>query len=84
MKPKIFVALLCGVFLAYATPALANSPTQSTYGGPGANQVSKLPATSAARTLPFTGIDLSALSLVGVGLLGAGVVLRRRTSHSTD
>jgi len=33
----------------------------------------------AAGELPFTGLDTGLIAIVGAGLLGTGVVLRRRT-----
>ena len=35
--------------------------------------------TVAAQELPFTGLDTGLIALAGAGLLGTGVVLRRRT-----
>ncbi len=39
--------------------------------------------TSESGTLPFTGFQAGFLALVAVALLGFGVVLRRRTRHTT-
>lgn len=37
------------------------------------------PVTNGPGTLPFTGLDLAAFAALGVGLLGAGLVIRRST-----
>jgi hypothetical protein len=84
MRTTVFAVLLCSVMLAIAAPALADSPTQDAYSGTGAGQVSQAQATSSAKTLPFTGIDLGALAVVGVVLFGTGFVLRLRSGPGTD
>jgi hypothetical protein len=84
MKTFLLVALATAM-LAVAAPAVAQSPTQSAYSGTGANQVSSLESTqtTGASTLPFTGLDVGAVSLVAIGLLGTGFALRRRTKSDT-
>lgn len=86
MRRSSFIAVLCCMMLAPAGPALANSPTQSAYSGSGANQITQAGANASpnAQTLPFTGIDLGALSAVGIVLLGTGFILRRRFGQATD
>jgi hypothetical protein len=86
MKTFLLIALATAM-LAVAAPAMAQSPTQGAYSGTGANQVSSLNATSTTQTtsptLPFTGLDLGAVSVVGIALLGTGFVVRRRTKSDT-
>jgi hypothetical protein len=36
---------------------------------------------SSGATLPFTGLEVGLIALVGAGLLAGGVVMYRRTSH---
>jgi hypothetical protein len=83
MKFKMWIAF-CGVMVVLALPALAlaQSPTQSVYGGTGANQVSQV-TQSSQRTLPFTGINLAVVGAVGAVLLGTGFLLRRSSRAST-
>jgi LPXTG-motif cell wall-anchored protein len=40
--------------------------------------------TTAAGALPRTGLDLKPLALIGVGLVAAGLLLRRRPRHGGD
>jgi hypothetical protein len=85
---KTFLVVLCALCLGIAAPAWANSsPTEGAYGGTGANQVSQVQDTTAARsptattsaaTLPFTGIDVGLVAAVAVVLVGSGLILRRR------
>jgi hypothetical protein len=86
MKTILLIALATAM-LAVAAPALAQSPTQGAYSGTGANQVSSLDSTSttttSASTLPFTGLDLGAVSAVGIAMLGTGFLLRRRAKSDT-
>jgi hypothetical protein len=56
----------------FVSPALTPTPAQVT---PSAALPLTAPATS---QLPFTGGDVAGLSVLGAGLLGAGVVLVRR------
>ena len=44
---------------------------------PGNAGVSGDAATSSASELPFTGLDVAAIALIGVGLVGAGFAIRR-------
>jgi hypothetical protein len=63
------LALVFVVALAFAAPAVAASPGQDAYGGTGASQVT-------AGSLPFTGMNLVTLVVVGAVLLGTGIVIR--------
>ncbi len=78
--------------------AFAQTPTGDAYGGlagisqgpaggNGGEQATSPAATTAADTsgeLPFTGLELGVFAIVGAGLLGTGLVLRRtlRTNHT--
>jgi hypothetical protein len=77
------LAVVCGMMLAVAAPALASGPTQGAYAGPGANQISSVQntaeTTSDSGTLPFTGLNLGLVAVVAVALVGAGFGLRRQT-----
>ncbi|MGH2714358.1 MAG: hypothetical protein ACRDM7_10830 [Thermoleophilaceae bacterium] len=81
------VALVSCLVLAIAGSALAQSPTEDAYdnvaaveeitgdsgGGGGPAQTSG----GGGGALPFTGVELGLIALVGVGLLGVGVAVRR-------
>jgi hypothetical protein len=60
--------------LALSASALAQSPSQSAYGGPCASQQT---ACEPSSTLPFTGVDTTLMAGVGLALIGAGLVARR-------
>lgn len=80
----LLVAAIAVMALALPTSALAQNPTDIEYDpaiqlevaggdpGGGGNE-----ATSSASALPFTGLDLAAFAAIGVGLAGAGFVIRR-------
>lgn len=84
---KVMAIALCGILLGSAAPALANSPSGTTYGGTGNNQLSQVQgvsnttSTSAASsgTLPFTGLNVGVLAGVAMLLLASGVALRIKT-----
>lgn len=81
--------VLCSLVaaLALAAPATAqdsfqiSSVTQDQYGDP-ADQFAGggSTPTSSVGSLPFTGLDVALMAGAAVTLLGAGLVIRRRTS----
>jgi hypothetical protein len=96
LKTATILAVICAV-LAVPGTALATSPTQDAYSGvAGVQQSSNQPVAAAAvevgpvsteevessgATLPFTGLEVGLIALVGAALLGGGVVMYRRTGH---
>jgi LPXTG-motif cell wall-anchored protein len=56
-----------------------SSPTTTQQAAPSTQQ-----ATQSSGQLPRTGFDLIPLALVGVALVAAGLVLRRRAAHGRD
>lgn len=81
---KVVIIGLCSILLGVAAaPALANSsPSQGTYGGTAASQLSQVQSvssTTSAGTLPFTGLNVAVVAVVAVALVGSGFVLRMRT-----
>lgn len=96
LKTATILAVICAV-LAVPGTALATSPTQDAYSGvAGVQQSSNQPVDAAAvevgpvsteevessgATLPFTGLEVGVIALVGAVLLGGGVLMYRRTGH---
>lgn len=83
----LLLCVVCSLALASAAPALANSPTQGAYQGPGSNQLSQVqdkPTNSSAsvasgNTLPFTGLSIPMLAVIAVVMVGTGLVLRSKS-----
>jgi hypothetical protein len=83
MVKRLYV-MGCGVlvYLATASVAFAQDPTQSGYGGTGGNiqggvEGGGTGGGSGSGSLPFTGLDLLLLVGAGVLLVAAGLTLRR-------
>jgi hypothetical protein len=78
---RITSLLVCVAFvLALAMPAYAQSPTQDAYAGlAGVEQDSSGGDAASGGSLPFTGLELAVVALVGVGLLGTGIAVHRAT-----
>jgi hypothetical protein len=72
------------MFLVLAGAALAASGSSATdqYGssGPVSDVLQGTAAAPAHATLPFTGLSLIGAVAIGAGLVGLGIVLRRRTA----
>jgi hypothetical protein len=90
---KLTSLLVCMVVvLAMAAPAFAQNATQDAYNGlagaeqGGGGNAGTVADTDTGGSLPFTGLQLALVVGAGVGLLGAGVAMRRashlRESHS--
>jgi hypothetical protein len=88
---KRFATMLVGLALILApSSAIAQGTSEcQTYGSETCNIATSnsnsdaTATTSAGATLPFTGIDVGLLVVVGGGLLGAGFAVRR-ASRRTD
>lgn len=77
----VAVAVLWAGALAFAAPALAETPAQHVYGGPcTSDQTACQPNTS----LPFTGINVGVVAALGVVLSGTGFVVRLRLRSSNN
>jgi hypothetical protein len=85
---RIVALLICiAVLIPGAATALANS-SQSSYGQSDVQSVSgsrasaSSPSANSASTgsLPFTGLDVGALAVGGIVLLGAGIAVRRMSA----
>ena len=75
---KITSLLVClVVMLAIAAPAYAQTATQDTYQGLAGAQQGGGESGGGGGGLPFTGIELGLVALVGGGLLATGYALRR-------
>jgi LPXTG-motif cell wall-anchored protein len=67
----------------YTTPSTVTVPTPPTHSTVLGTSVTATSTAPASHTLPFTGSDVAGLTVVGVGLVGAGVVLVRRNRAKT-
>ncbi len=87
MHLKRLAFLLAVVFasLALTAPAFAQTATEDAYdsvvgaqefgGGGGSDNAAQ--AADSSGSLPFTGLELGVIALMGAGLLGTGVAIRR-------
>jgi hypothetical protein len=76
-RRAIVFGAMCVAMFAIAAPAWAASPAQNAYG-----QFSQFNQSSSK--LPFTGIDVGTIALVGVVLMGAGLAVRYRMRSRLD
>ena len=83
-KLSLLVALACAAVLALAGPAAAQNPTQNAYEPSTCTACTATTSGTGSGTLPFTGIDVGLLAVVGVSLAGVGLVMRRRLGSHTD
>ena len=85
---RTLVALCAVVACLIAAPAaLAVSSSQSGYarsGGEPQAEVSSHATKSTAGTLPFSGLDLGFIGIVGVALIASGFGLRRLAGQQGD
>lgn len=85
MRTKLMILLVVAscALLAFTSPTMAQSPTEDAYGGlAGTTQGGEPPSpttttNSTSETLPFTGLELGFMALIGVGVAGTGFVIRR-------
>lgn len=85
MRIRLLATLVCGLTLALSAPAVADSnPAQSAYSGLPTESVQAVQSSASSGTLPFTGIDLGALSAVALVLVATGLVLRWRSKPGSD
>ena len=79
MSHFIAALVLC-LALASAAPAFAQeTPAQDAYSGEAGQHVTD---PTASGSLPFTGLNLTLAVVVGAGLLGTGLMLRRSTQKA--
>ena len=92
MAKRMIAVLLVTVLACFSLAGLAQAqtPAQDAYGGALGEQVSNGPgssgseprsftATTNRNSLPFTGADLGLAGVLGLGLIGIGVTMRRTT-----
>lgn len=62
-----------------------NTPSSGTAGetAPKAKAAAPAPAKEESGSLPFTGLDLTIVALMGLALLGTGLLIRRSTRSKT-
>ena len=93
MKKILVIGVAC--LLLLPAVAQAGSVTKSAYGGSGGKVVTEVVSTPQVKpasktftsppkaTLPFTGADLTLVTVAGIALLGTGFGLRR-LAHRSD
>jgi hypothetical protein len=82
---KLALVASCVLAFMMVGTAYAQTPTGDTYGGlagvaqgPSGGDTGGTPtAADTSGELPFTGLELGVFAVVGAGLLGTGLVLRR-------
>jgi hypothetical protein len=87
IRKAAVLAFFCAIVLSCAAPAFAQTPAQSAYSGVGAGSVSQTDGTlssESSSTLPFTGINVGAIAMLGFVLAGTGIVLRRQAKPDAD
>jgi hypothetical protein len=89
---RLTLMATCVLALMVAGTAYAETPTGDTYGGlagiaqgPTGDDAGAQPAAAADTSgqLPFTGLELGVFAVIGAGLLGTGLVLRRTMRSDT-
>jgi hypothetical protein len=85
----VMMLVVALALIAAATPALAQTPTSGGYDESRVlGEIQNTPAPShppkGGSSLPFTGLDLGIVALMGAGLLGTGLVIRRSASSRTE
>lgn len=89
---KLTLMATCVLAFMIAGTAYAQTPTGDTYGGlagiaqgPTGGETAAQPAAAADTSgqLPFTGLELGVFAVIGAGLLGTGLVLRRTMRSDT-
>jgi hypothetical protein len=93
MKRRLTLALVIALLVPGAALASSSSTCQN-YNpqlcSVASNTASKTPTTTttttttSSSTLPFTGLDVVLLAAGGGTLLGAGLVIRRLSSHTSE
>ena len=85
MRISTFLAVAL-MSLAFASSALAQSATEDAYsgtagvqqfGGPSNSQLVASTSPESSSSLPFTGLDLGLVAIVGIALVGTGLIIRR-------
>lgn len=80
MLRKVTSSIVLALVLLAVTAGIASAQnaTQDAYGGLLGQQSSSGPtAKQSGASLPFTGFDVALVALIGVGLVGTGLVVRR-------
>jgi hypothetical protein len=89
---KLTLLATCVLALMVAGTAYAQTPTGDTYGGlagvaqgpsGGDTGGQAAVADTSGAELPFTGLELGVFAIIGAGLLGTGLVLRRTLRSDT-